>query len=98
MQPVSLESTFDGMQFRQDVELGQFNGHPLVALRLDGPKRAPGWEMHPDPDELFYVVDGHMKVTLMTADRPEVVDLPEEASSSSRRGTGISLRRSSPRR
>ena len=76
MDPVNLSTTFDDLPFRTDVMVSQLNGHPLIARRLDGPKRAPGWEMHPDTDELFYVVSGHMEVTVMRANGPETVDLP----------------------
>jgi mannose-6-phosphate isomerase-like protein (cupin superfamily) len=76
MKPAELASTFAGLAFRQDAELGNLNGHPIVARRIDGPRRAPGWEMHPDTDELFHVVEGHMEVLVMTADGPEAVDLP----------------------
>jgi mannose-6-phosphate isomerase-like protein (cupin superfamily) len=73
---VSFRSTFDGLPFRQDIELGHLNGHPIVARRLDGPKRAPGWEMHPDTDELFQVMEGHMEVVVMTNDGADRIDLP----------------------
>jgi hypothetical protein len=98
-EPVSINSTFEGLAFRQDVELGLINGHPLLARRLDGPKRAPGWEMHPDTDELFYVVSGHMEVTLMTAEggRSWSTCL-REGCSSSHGVTGTNQRRSSPPR
>jgi len=71
-----IANVFDGLPFLEDVELGRLNGHPLRARRLDGPSQAPGWEMHPDTDELFHVVDGHMEIVIMTADGPERVDLP----------------------
>lgn len=76
MEPVSIPTTFDELPFRSDVTVTQLNGHSLIARRLDGPKRAPGWEMHPDSDELFHVVSGHMEVTVMTVVGPETVDLP----------------------
>ena len=59
------------------VELVRLNGYPIFARRLDGPKLAPGWEMHPDTDELLQVVEAeHMEVIVMMVDGPERVDLP----------------------
>jgi len=59
--------------------VAELNGHRIVARRLDGPKRAPGWEMNPDTDELFHVIDGHVEVIVMTAHGPECIDLPAGA-------------------
>ena len=79
VEAVTALDALAGLPFRQDVELGTLNGHPIFGRRLDGPKRAPGWEMHPDTDELFHVLDGHMEVVLMTADGHRTVDLPAGA-------------------
>jgi mannose-6-phosphate isomerase-like protein (cupin superfamily) len=76
VEPAQLALTFDGLPFRQDVVVGELNGHPIVARRLDGPKRASGKEMHPDTDELFHVIEGHMEVVVINDDGPRHVDLP----------------------
>lgn len=50
--------------------------------------------MHPDTDELCYVVSGHMEVSVMTDNGEESVDLPAGTVYAIPKGTGISQRRS----
>ncbi|MDA1302297.1 MAG: cupin domain-containing protein [Proteobacteria bacterium] len=45
------------------------NGHKLGAVDITG--RNPGWEMHPDTDELFYIIDGEAEITLLDEDGPD---------------------------
>lgn len=47
------------------VALARFNGQMLGACEIRG--ASPVWEMHPDTDELFYVIEGQLVVTLLTA-------------------------------
>ncbi|MEM7365567.1 MAG: cupin domain-containing protein [Pseudomonadota bacterium] len=46
-----------------------FNDHGFNVADITGV--APGWEMHPDTDEFFYVIDGEFEVTLMMPEGPE---------------------------
>ncbi len=48
------------------VDLMTFNSHQLGASDITGV--SPGWEMHPDTDELFYVLEGQFEITLLTQD------------------------------
>lgn len=48
------------------LDLLEFNGHQLGASDITG--ISPYWEMHPDTDELFYVLEGQFEITLLTAD------------------------------
>ena len=48
------------------IDLLEFNGHQLGACDISGV--SPVWEMHPDTDELFYVIEGQIEITLLTED------------------------------
>ena len=48
---------------------GSMNGHSFGAGDVTG--RNPGWEMHPDTDEFFYVIEGEFEITLLLDDGPE---------------------------
>ncbi len=45
------------------LEFGSFNGKPFGTCRVTGV--SPGWEMHPDTDEFFYVIEGTVEITLL---------------------------------
>jgi len=40
----------------------QFNGNAFGAVDITG--ASPVWEMHPDTDEFFYIVDGELEIDL----------------------------------
>ena len=40
-----------------------FNGSSFGACRITGV--SPVWEMHPDTDEFFYIIDGEFEITLL---------------------------------
>ena len=46
-----------------------FNDGFLEAIDIQG--TSPMWEMHPDTDELFYVLDGLLKLELLGDDESE---------------------------
>ena len=50
------------------LQLTGFNGSHVGAVRVTGV--SPVWEMHPDTDELFYVLDGEVEFVLLEADDP----------------------------
>ena len=45
------------------LEFGPFNGKPFGTCNVTGV--SPGWEMHPDTDEFFYVIEGAVEITLL---------------------------------
>lgn len=45
------------------IDLLEFNGSSVGACDITG--ESPVWEMHPDTDELFYVVEGEFEITLL---------------------------------
>ena len=44
------------------LNLVQFNDHHLGACQITG--TSPVWEMHPDTDELFWIIAGEFEITL----------------------------------
>jgi len=57
------ESTF--------LELLPFNNTHLGAVSIAG--ESPIWEMHPDTDELFYILNGTLQINLLTETGVEMV-------------------------
>jgi mannose-6-phosphate isomerase-like protein (cupin superfamily) len=45
------------------LDLMQFNGHNVGACTITGV--SPVWEMHPDTDELFLILEGQFRLTLL---------------------------------
>ena len=52
------------------LDLESLNGYQIGAVSISG--RAPVWEMHPDTDELFVVLEGELEITLREAEGPVV--------------------------
>ena len=50
------------------LDITSFNGNSIGACRVSG--ESPVWEMHPDTDEFFYILDGEFQVTLLTDEGP----------------------------
>ena len=50
------------------LDLAEMNGHKIGACNVSGV--SPVWEMHPDTDELFYVLEGEFVMTLLMQDGP----------------------------
>lgn len=48
------------------LTLAQFNGAGVGACDITGV--SPVWEMHPDTDELFYIIEGEFEMTLLLDD------------------------------
>lgn len=51
------------------LQLAEFNGAQVGACGVTG--ESPVWELHPDTDELFYVLEGEVEITLLTDAGPE---------------------------
>ena len=56
------------------LDLIEFNGRQFGAADVTG--TAPGWEMHPDTDEFFYIVEGEVEMTLLFDDGPKHIKAP----------------------
>ena len=52
------------------VDLLKFNHAHFSVCDITG--ESPVWEMHPDTDEFFYILDGQFKITLLDADTPTI--------------------------
>ena len=50
------------------LDLVPFNGKFFGTVAITG--RNPGWEMHPDTDEFFYIVEGEAEITLLDEGEP----------------------------
>lgn len=45
------------------LNLCDFNEHSFGTCSIKGV--SPGWEMHPDTDEFFYVIEGYLEMVLL---------------------------------
>lgn len=59
------------------LNLVEVNGHNPGACDISGVSRV--WEMHPDTDELFYILEGRCEMNVLEDDGP--VDYQAEADS-----------------
>ncbi len=50
------------------LEFSPFGDNSFGACEVTGV--SPGWEMHPDTDEFFYVIEGTVEITLLESDGP----------------------------
>lgn len=55
------------------VDLFPFNESTVGACRITG--ESPVWEMHPDTDEMFFVIDGALSITLLLENESPTVDV-----------------------
>ena len=51
------------------LDFSHFNQRTFGTCNFTGV--APGWEMHPDTDEFFYVISGCVEITLLKDSGPE---------------------------
>jgi quercetin dioxygenase-like cupin family protein len=51
------------------LEYGLFNGKAFGTCQVTG--TSPAWEMHPDTDEFFYIIEGTFEITLLEEDGPK---------------------------
>lgn len=51
------------------LDVVPFNGSNVGACSITG--ISPVWEMHPDTDEFFYILDGEFEITLLRGETPE---------------------------
>ncbi len=50
------------------LEFASFNGKLFGTCDITG--KNPGWEMHPDTDEFFYIIEGEAEITLLDEGGP----------------------------
>lgn len=50
------------------LDLVSFNGQSFGTVAVTG--KNPGWEMHPDTDEFFYIIEGEAEITLLDEGGP----------------------------
>ncbi len=51
------------------LEFSSFNGRSFGTCDIAGV--SPGWEMHPDTDEFFYIIEGTFEITLLEPRGPK---------------------------
>ena len=56
------------------LDMVLFNGNNVGACSIAG--ISPVWEMHPDTDEFFYIIEGEFEITLLNGSTPEHYTAP----------------------
>ena len=56
------------------LDIVPFNGSHVGACDITGV--SPVWEMHPDTDELFYILEGEFEITLLKNEEAEHFTAP----------------------
>lgn len=51
------------------LDIVPFNGSHVGACSITGV--SPVWEMHPDTDEWFYIIEGEFEITLLAGETPQ---------------------------
>ena len=60
------------------LEFSPFNGKSFGTCSVTGV--SPGWEMHPDTDEFFYIIEGDVEITLLEESGPKLYKAPSGSS------------------
>lgn len=71
MKPVDVLQALGEHPVGSFIDLVAFNGHSLGACDISG--ESPVWEMHPDTDELFLILEGEFQLTLLDREQPRTV-------------------------
>lgn len=66
MQVKNIVAELNSAKEGEFVQLLPFNQSHLGAVSIVGV--SPVWEMHPDTDELFFVIDGTLQISLLSDD------------------------------
>ena len=69
MNVVNVIAELTGKPEGNFLDLAKFNGATVGAVDISG--ESPVWEMHPDTDEFFYIVEGEFEITLLFDDGAE---------------------------
>jgi mannose-6-phosphate isomerase-like protein (cupin superfamily) len=62
MQITCIDERLDAQPRGSFLDVARFNGHTFGACHIQGV--SPVWEMHPDTDEFFHVLEGTFEITL----------------------------------
>lgn len=74
MQVTDIQTLLNAYAEGEFLDAAQFNGHSFGTSRISGVP--PCWEMHPDTDEFFYVLEGVLEFTMMHDSGPELRQVP----------------------
>lgn len=74
MQVTDLLSLLNSHKEGEFLDVADFNGYTFGTCRTSG--TSPYWEMHPETDEFFYVLDGLFEVTLLFDSGTELRKIP----------------------
>lgn len=69
MQVINLMQTLANQPSGSFINTVKFNGHSFGVTDITGV--SPVWEMHPDTDEYFYIIEGEFELVLLTESGPE---------------------------
>lgn len=64
MKVVNVLNLLEGASMGEFTDVLPFNSSAIGAVDIQGV--SPVWEMHPDTDELFYVISGTLELELLT--------------------------------
>ena len=73
------------------LDFVSFNGKSFGTVAFTG--KNPGWEMHPDTDEFFYIMEGEAEITLLDEGGPHHHVAPAGSSFVIPKGSGTNPRR-----
>lgn len=69
---MEIKNVFNELNSNPDgtfLEINPFNNYSIGACNITG--TSPVWEMHPDTDEWFYILEGFLEITLLMTDGEE---------------------------
>ena len=73
MKPVNIQSILAKHPQGSFLNIADFNDTAFGAVDIEG--ESPVWEMHPDTDEMFFVQEGQVDITLLMPDAAETVQI-----------------------
>lgn len=74
MQITDLQKLLNANTDGEFLDVASFNGHQFGTCRITG--TSPYWEMHPETDEFFYVLEGVFELTLLLDSGSELKRIP----------------------
>ena len=74
MEITDLKQLLDANANGEFLDVARFNDHQFGTCRITG--TSPYWEMHPDTDEFFYVLEGTLELTLLLDSGTELKTVP----------------------
>ncbi len=74
MEIADLKQLLDAHDDGDFIDAARFNEHAFGTCRITGV--SPYWEMHPETDEFFYVLEGTFELTMLYDSGTEVKSVP----------------------